>query len=48
MLDNFIWDREKPRIKNSVIQLSIQQGGLAVPNLTTYYFAAKLENLAQW
>lgn len=47
-ISRFIWDGKKPRIRFSTIQLPKAKGGLALPNLREYYYAAQLRPLACW
>lgn len=41
LLRKFIWDEKKPRFKVKVLQQQKEGGGLALPNLITYYYAAQ-------
>lgn len=50
-INNFIWNRKKPRIKISTFQQGTRRGGgggVAVPNVKLYYQAAHLAAMVQW
>lgn len=48
-MGKFVWDERKPRFKNSILQQSRDQGGLAFPDKERYYQAAMLnEYIVQW
>lgn len=42
MINDFIWNRKKPRIKISSLQEETGKGGSVVPNIKLYYHAAHL------
>lgn len=42
MFNMFIWGERKPRIKHEILQQSIEDGGLATPNVIMYYHATIL------
>lgn len=44
--NNFVW-KEKAKIKASILQLPIYNGGLAFPNLILYHHAATLSAMVQ-
>lgn len=48
MISNFIWGKQKPRIKFQTLQLRKEEGGLALPCLENYYKAAQLRVLMSW
>lgn len=48
LLDDFVWEGKKNRIKNSALQQGREQGGLAFPNIWQYYQATLIENLMKW
>jgi len=45
MLSGFIWRGHKPRIRCKTLQLSKEKGGLALPNIESYYKSAQLRCL---
>lgn len=45
---SFIWNGKKPRLRKEHLQKSKQDGGLALPNLRYYYWAANLCGLCFW
>lgn len=45
--NQFIWGEEKVRIKASVIEQKIKFGGLTVPNIMAYSYAAIGVNVLQ-
>ena len=47
-ISSFIWSRKKPRLKMAKLQMSVEQGGLAVPNIRLYQLAAQLWYIAEW
>uniref|UniRef100_A0A8C7WYM9 Reverse transcriptase domain-containing protein n=1 Tax=Oryzias sinensis TaxID=183150 RepID=A0A8C7WYM9_9TELE len=47
-ISRFIWNGKKPRIRFSTLQLSKDRGGLALPNLKEYFYAAQLRPLVCW
>lgn len=42
-ISRFIWGGKKPRIKYTTLQVPKDQGGLALPNLQEYYYAAQIQ-----
>lgn len=42
LISQFIWQNKRPRIKLKTLHLPKDKGGLAVPNLKLYYWAAQL------
>lgn len=48
IFNNFISGLKKPRIKIEILQLSLEDGGLAVPNVIVYYHAAMLSAICSW
>lgn len=48
MISRFIWNGKKTRTKYKVLQLPKKKGGMALPNLREYFFAAQLRPLAGW
>lgn len=45
MLLKFIWVNKKPRVKMKTLKLAKRFGGLALPNLQTYYRAAYIQTI---
>lgn len=48
LISRFIWDGKKPRIRYTTLQLSKQKGGMALPNLKDYFYAAQFRPLFLW
>lgn len=48
ILNHFIWDGRKARIKSSLMQASIENVGLSVPNLVLYYSSSRLAPVMLW
>ncbi|KAF7651547.1 hypothetical protein LDENG_00109220 [Lucifuga dentata] len=48
LISKFIWQRKRPRIQFKTIQLPKPQGGLGLPNLRYYFWAAQLRPLISW
>uniref|UniRef100_A0A8D0ATN1 Uncharacterized protein n=1 Tax=Sander lucioperca TaxID=283035 RepID=A0A8D0ATN1_SANLU len=48
MISRFIWNSKKTRIKFKTLQLPKSKGGMALPNLTEYFYAAQLRPLPCW
>lgn len=44
----FIWNKKKPRLKMAKLQMSVEKGGLAVPNIRLYQLATQLRYIADW
>ena len=47
-ISRFIWQGQKPRIRYSTLQLAKEKGGLGLPCLKNYYFAAQIVPLLYW
>ena len=47
-ISRFIWDKKRPRGKFSTLQLPRERGGMSLPSLRDYYFAAQLRSLVYW
>lgn len=48
LISRFIWAGGRPRVKFKTLQLEKEFGGLALPNLKEYYFAAQLRYIVYW
>ena len=44
----FIWARKAPRVKYWTLQKSKGDGGLALPSLLSYYWAANVQKIHTW
>lgn len=47
-ISRFIWNKQRPRVKLSTLQLPEERGGKALPSLRDYYLAAQLRPLVYW
>ena len=48
MFCNFIWNNRRPRLRLSLLYLPYERGGLKLPNLQWYYWAAQLSTASCW
>lgn len=48
ILSKFIWQNKRPRIRLKTLQLSKSNGGLNLPNLKFYFWAAQIKPLIDW
>lgn len=48
MLSRFIWEGKRPRVRFSTLQLPKDKGGMALPNLKFYFYAAQLRFVCCW
>ncbi len=48
LLSSFIWGGKKPRIRREFLEKPKKNGGLALPNLLNYYWAANLQKVIYW
>ena len=48
MMSKFLWEEKKPRVKMKTLKLAKERGGLALPNLKHYYYAAQLQPIRVW
>lgn len=48
LINKFIWKGNKPRIKLLLLNQRTIDGGLALPKVLFYYYAARLSNMMQW
>lgn len=44
----FLWPGKKPRLHKKILSLLKQYGGLAMPEIRTYYHAIHLSRLVDW
>ena len=48
LISRYIWNGKKPRIKYKTLQLKKEYGGIGLPCLLEYYYAAQLRPLVCW
>ena len=48
LISRFIWAGARPRVRFKTLQLDKENGGLALPNLKEYYYAAQLRYIVYW
>ena len=48
IISRFIWAGKNPRIRFETLQLAKDRGGMGLPRLKEYYFAAQLRYLLCW
>lgn len=48
MMSKFIWQKKRPRIRLKTLQLSKSNGGLKLPNLKYYFWAAQMKPMIAW
>lgn len=48
MLTSFIWKNSSPRIAFKTLTKSREKGGLAIPDLQMYYWAAQTKDIISW
>lgn len=48
LLSKFIWQKKRPRVRLKTLLLPKFKGGLGMPNLKNYYWAAQLRILVNW
>ncbi len=48
IISRFIWNRNNPRIRKSVLQKPKDMEGLALPNFSFYYWAVNIHTLLNW
>lgn len=48
LISQFIWQHKRPRIRLKILNLAKKNGGLALPNLKFYYWAAQLATIVGW
>ena len=47
-LSKFIWQNKRPRIRLKIMLCTKENGGLDLPNLKKFYWAAQLQSLVAW
>ena len=47
-ISRFIWDKKRPRVRFSTLQLPREKGGMSLPSLRDYYLSAQLRPLVYW
>ena len=47
-LSRFIWAGARPRVRFKTLQIDRDNGGLAIPNLWEYYYAAQMRYFIYW
>ena len=48
MISNFVWQNKKARISYKKLQSAKRDGGLNLPNMQNYYWAAQLKTIMSW
>lgn len=48
VISRFIWNSQRPRVKYETLQLGKHKGGMALPNLKEYFYAAQLRPIVCW
>lgn len=48
IISKFIWQNKRPRIRLKILMSTKEKGGLGLPNLKLYYWAAQLRAVAAW
>ena len=48
LISKFIWHNQRPRIRLKVLMSAKEKGGLNLPNLKFYYWAAQLRAVVAW
>lgn len=48
MVSQFIWNKQNPRISKDFLQRQRLEGGLALPNLRSYYWSANIHKITYW
>ena len=48
LLSSFLWGNKHPRIRKVFLQRHKTEGGMALPNLMYYYWAANLQKIVYW
>lgn len=48
LINAFVWQHKRPRLKRSILLTPVQQGGMGAPNIQAYYRAVLLDQLREW
>lgn len=48
LISSFLWNGGVPRVRKAVLQRNRSDGGLALPNLMYYYWAANIHKVVYW
>ncbi len=48
LISSFIWNRKNARIRKSILQRHREHGGLSLPNIQYYYWAANIRAMLYW
>ena len=48
LISTFIWQKKRPRVRLKTIHLPKDKGGLGLPNLKNYYWAAQINAIVAW
>lgn len=48
LISSFLWGNKHPRVRKELFQRHRAEGGLALPNLMFYYWAANLQKIVYW
>ena len=48
LISRFVWEGRRPRIRFTTLQLPKDKGGMALPNLRQYFYAAQIRPLLCW
>jgi len=48
LFTNFIWNNRRPRLRLSLLYLPFERGGLQLPNLKWYFWAAQIRAAMHW
>lgn len=48
MINRFVWGNKRARIKSRILEQGLEDGGLAIPSITKYYYAAILTASLDW
>ncbi len=47
-ISRFIWKNKRAKIRLEKLQLPVESGGLAVPNLQYYHWSIQMKNISEW
>lgn len=48
LISTFIWQKKRPRVRLKTLYLPKDEGGLGLPNLKYYYWAAQINAIVSW